>query len=65
MFGKLLKATVAVALTPVAVVTDVFRLPFTAEKHNGRPFECTEYLFNSAAENVKSAIDSAPEGAGK
>lgn len=61
MFGKLLKATVAVALTPAAVVTDIVRMPFTAEKHNGQPFECTGYLFNSAAENVKRAIDPAPD----
>lgn len=61
MFGKLLKATVAVALTPAAVVTDIVRLPFTDKKHNGQPFVCTGYLFNSAAENVKGAIDPAPD----
>jgi len=65
MIGKLFKATVAVALTPAAVVADIVRMPFTAEKHNGQPFECTGYLFNSVAENVKSAIESAPEGGDK
>lgn len=56
MFGNLIKAAVAVTLTPVAVVADVVRLPVTSEKPNGKAFECTEFLLDSAADNVKKAI---------
>jgi hypothetical protein len=56
MFDKLLKAAVAVTLSPVAVAVDIVRLPFTAEDPKGKPFGCTETLLKSAADNVKDAV---------
>lgn len=57
MFPNILKAAVSVVLTPVAVVVDVVRLPVTAEKTTGRAFECTEFLIDSAAKNVKKIVE--------
>ena len=57
MFINLLKAAVAVTLSPVAVVVDVVRLPGTASEMNGRAFGCTEELLKSAAKNIKEAVE--------
>jgi hypothetical protein len=58
MFGlltNLTKAVVSVALTPVAIVADVVRLPITAEDIHGEAFGLTEKLLNNAASNINDA----------
>ena len=57
MFGNLMKAAVAVALTPVAVVVDLVTLPVSAERGDDHPFGRTTKLLNSAGKNVEKAID--------
>lgn len=55
MFNRLVKAAVAVTLSPVAVVADVVRLPSTA--FDGKPaFGLTESMLNAAGENVAKAV---------
>jgi hypothetical protein len=59
MFGmleKLTKATVAVALTPIAVVVDVVSLPATSMDLKRGAFDNTEKLLKSAAQNVEDAL---------
>ena len=60
MFGmleKLTKATVAVVLTPVAVVVDVVSLPATSMDHRRGAFDNTSELLRAAAKNVKEAVE--------
>lgn len=60
MFLKLVKAAVAVTLSPVAAVVDVVTLPESAD--SGRhPFSRTASLLNSAGKNVTSAVKSKDE----
>ena len=57
MFGSLLRAAVGVALLPVAAVVDVVKLPVTAlDPHKG-PFDSTETVAKSVADNVKDALE--------
>lgn len=55
MLGNLIRATVSVALTPVAVVADVLTLPASAES-NRHPFGKTGWLLENAGQNVKQAV---------
>jgi len=50
LFTNVAKAGVAVALSPVAVVADVVRMPF-----EGKPFELTETLLKNAAKSINEA----------
>lgn len=52
MLTKLTKATVAVALTPIAVVADIVTLP----ANETDPFGKTAGLMDSVAKNVKDAL---------
>ena len=56
MFGSLLKAAVAVAVSPIAVVVDVVTLPATAFE-NKDAFHRTSALLESAGKNVMKAVD--------
>lgn len=58
MIGNILKAAVATALTPVAVVIDVVRLPVTSsDPHlDVGPFDATGYLCKAAKDNIKEAL---------
>lgn len=56
MFTKLFKATIAVALSPVALVVDVVTLPASAEKRGAGPFDRTSDLLKTAGKNIKDAI---------
>jgi len=61
MFGmleKLTKATVAVALSPVALAVDIVTLPVSAENGEPHPFGRTEKLLDSAGDNIKKAVSS-------
>ena len=54
LFTNLLKAAVSVAITPVALVADVARLPSTA--YNGKDaFGLTGSLLKNAGQYVKEA----------
>lgn len=55
MFTNLLKATVSVALTPVAFVADVFTLPASAD-NNTPAFEKTGQLLKNAGDCVNEAL---------
>lgn len=57
MLGNLLKAAVAVTLSPVALVVDIVTLPASAEADNGA-FDRTAVLLKSAGENVRQAVKS-------
>jgi hypothetical protein len=55
MFKKLMKAAVAVTLSPVALVADIVTLPASAD--SGRsPFSRTGKLLDSAGKNVSDAV---------
>lgn len=56
MFRNLLKAAVAVVVTPVALAVDIVTLPATAEKRGVGPFDRTAKCLNSAGKNVAEAI---------
>lgn len=59
MFGmleKLTKATVAFALSPVALAVDIVTLPASAYRGDSHPFGRTEKLLDSAGENIKKSI---------
>lgn len=59
MFGMLeglAKATVAVALTPVAVVADVVTLPASADDPRRGPFDRTANMLETAGDNIKEAL---------
>lgn len=55
MFGNLLKAAIAVSLTPVAFVADVMTLPASAFRDD-HPFGMTGALLKAAGENVSKAV---------
>jgi hypothetical protein len=60
MLLKLVKAAVAVTLSPVAVVVDVVTLPESAD--SGRhPFSRTADLLHSAGKNVTDAVKPKPK----
>jgi hypothetical protein len=56
MIANLLKAAVAVVLTPVAVVADVVTLPASAEDYRRWPFDKTAALLKAAGDNVMEAV---------
>jgi hypothetical protein len=56
LLTNLTKATVAVALTPVAVVADVLTLPATS-MDNRHPFGKTGALLKAAAEATMEAVE--------
>jgi hypothetical protein len=61
MFGmlrNLIKAAVAVTLTPGAIVADIVTLPSSAYRGDGNPFWRTGALLNAAGKSVSKAIDS-------
>ena len=55
MLGNLLKAAIAVALTPVAIVADVVTLPASAFRDD-HTFGITGSLLRAAGENVSKAV---------
>jgi hypothetical protein len=60
MFGileKLTKATIAVALSPVALAVDIVTLPLSAENGDDA-FGRTGKLLDSAGDNIKKAVSS-------
>lgn len=57
MFGNLLKAAVAVVVSPVAVVVDVVTLPATAFERKDA-FHRTASLLSSSGKNIMKAVDS-------
>jgi len=60
MFGilsSLTKATIGVALTPVAILADVVTLPASAEDPYAGPFDKTAKLFDNIAENFNKALE--------
>lgn len=61
MFGNLLKAAVAVALTPVAIVADVVTMPASADRGDAHPFGMTGALLKAAGENVSKAVSMGAE----
>jgi hypothetical protein len=56
MLGKLLKAAVAVTLSPVALVVDIVTLPASAEDYRKGPFDRTGALLKAAGENITDAV---------
>jgi hypothetical protein len=59
MFGileKLTKATIAVALSPVALAVDLATLPISADNGDAHPFGRTGKLLGSAGDNIKKAV---------
>jgi hypothetical protein len=56
MFGSLIKATVGVVLTPVALAVDIVKLP--ASSYDGKSaFEHTEKMLESVGDNISKALD--------
>ena len=55
MIRNLTRATISVAVTPIAVVVDVLTLPASAE-YNKPPFGLTEALLKNAGKCVKEAV---------
>lgn len=56
MFGNLFKAALNVAATPIAIVTDVVKLPVTA-LDNRSPFANTEKRLTNAGKCLDKALD--------
>ncbi|MFA5897814.1 MAG: hypothetical protein WC829_01745 [Hyphomicrobium sp.] len=56
MIGNLLKAAVAVAVTPVALVVDFVTLPASADDPSRGPFDRTAKMLEAVGENVTEAI---------
>lgn len=56
ILSSITKAAVAVAVTPLAVVADVVKLPATADS-NKHPFQHTKEMMGAAADNIKNAVD--------
>lgn len=56
LLSSLTKAAVAVAVTPVAVIADVAKLPSSAYT-NDEPFKHTSEMLQAASDNVKKAVD--------
>lgn len=56
MFENLLKAVVATALTPVAVVVDIVKIPVTSSDHRRSAFEQTEKMLESVGGNISKAL---------
>jgi hypothetical protein len=56
MFKALLKASVAVIVSPVMVCADVLTLPASAYA-NKSPFAKTGAMLNSAAKNLNKALN--------
>ena len=56
MFGNLLKAVVAVAASPVALVVDIFTLPESSCSINKGAFDRTGALLKAAGDNVMKAV---------
>jgi hypothetical protein len=54
--SDLLKATVAIVMTPVALTIDVLTLPASAERGDSHPFNRTGFLLKSIGKNVKKVI---------
>lgn len=61
MFGileNLVKATVAVAVTPIAIAVDtVMLIPDSEDSSKPTPFSRTGKLLSSAGKNLESAVD--------
>jgi len=57
MFGNLLKAVVAVAASPVALVVDIVTLPESSCDINKGAFDRTSALLKAAGDNVMKAVD--------
>lgn len=57
MFTNLLKAAVATALTPVAVVVDVVVLPIVAADPNKGMFDTTKSMLNKVGDNINKALE--------
>lgn len=57
MFKNLLKAAVATAATPVALVADIVTLPASAMDHRADPFKRTGSMLKAVADNVTKAVD--------
>jgi len=57
MFGNLVKAGVAVVVSPVALVVDVVTLPATAFEVGRPAFWRTEKLLSVAGENIIKAVE--------
>ncbi len=58
MLGLLMnitKAAVAVAITPVAIVVDIVRIPETSTEIHGEMFGLTGKLLKNAAKNINEA----------
>lgn len=56
MLSKLTKATVAVALSPVALVVEIVTLPASSCDYTRGPFDRTAKLLDSAGRNVVKAV---------
>lgn len=57
MIKNLLKSVIGVAITPVAVISDILTLPSSA--YSGKsPFKNTENLIDSVKKNVNKVIES-------
>lgn len=56
MLGNLFKAVVATALTPVAVVVDIVKIPVTSEDYRRSTFEQTEKMLESVGDNISKAL---------
>jgi hypothetical protein len=56
MFGKLLKAAVGVALSPVALAVDIVTLPASAENPRSGAFDRTAKMLSDAGKNVSDAV---------
>ena len=56
MFGNLLKAVVAVAAAPVALVVDFVTLPASADNPTRSAFDRTAAMLDAAGDNIKKAV---------
>lgn len=56
MLTNLLKAAVALAVTPVAVVADVLTLPASAEHPTRGAFDRTGQMLKAVGDNMKEAV---------
>ena len=56
MLGNLIKAAVAVAAAPVALVVDIVTLPASAEHPTRGAFDRTTAMLDAAGDNMKQAV---------
>jgi hypothetical protein len=56
LFTNVLKAAVAVVVTPVAIVADVLTLPASSMDPHRGPFDRTASMLGAAGDCIKAAI---------